>query len=97
MHQDGTEPDGNGETDMSISLAHIDSAAHLRRCMQAVQKGMARAAAKNLACAAAFSVGQVVRTRQHGNGTIVAIEGGQISVDMGDRVRKYVANMISEA
>ena len=74
-----------------ISLAHIDTGAHLRRRMAAVAKGSARVAAENISCAAEFSIGQNVRTRQHGNGTVVAIEGGAISIDMGDRVRKFGA------
>ena len=81
----------------TISLAHIDTGSSIARHMKAVAKGHARAVAENIACAATFSIGQVVRTRQHGTGTIVAIEGGAISVALNDKIRKFVANMIVAA
>lgn len=80
-----------------ISLAHIDFGAGMANRMKAVAKNQARAAGENIASAATFSVSQVVRTRQHGVGTIVAINGGAISVALSDKIRKFAANMLVAA
>lgn len=79
------------------SLAHIDTAGHLRRHMQNVAKAQAKAAKRNSAAADGFALGQTVRTRKGDAGQIVAIADGVISIEIEGSTRKFVASMISAA
>lgn len=80
-----------------ISLAHINTGKLLREHGAKVVAAQAAGRKANEVAANLFSVGQIVKTRMAGNGEIVAIDGGKISVNLSGVVRQFVAGMLSAA
>lgn len=80
-----------------ISLAHIDVAGGLKRSHANQAKEAAKARKVGLDAAAAFEVGQTVRTRLGQTGIITAINDTRISVDVAGTVKVFTAATLTAA
>ena len=77
-----------------VSLGHIDTAAIWHRSLDRIAANAANHDAKNLQAGVLFSVGQSVKTLRGDTGVVVGLNGGNISVDVANRVRVFTASSL---
>lgn len=78
-----------------ISLAHINTAACLRKNTTNFKKLKAKGVANNKAAVAELFVGQNVKTRLGAIGTITAINGGHVTIDLAGSEKIFPASTLS--